>query len=414
MIYIDWIGNNHDSTRYAVQDIATGSGVVTVGYPTDFLGGTSPKAALMIGTQHAISNDPGETANAQITIAARDSSVRAAVTGFIQDNVASTNTVRYSMKDGRTYRVLNSAGTTVESGTGQLIRNGLQVDWDANDAADRRAAYAAFAGTDLQVKVDVVAMGTASGDLAVSVGFEPDAVIVFGSADSTPVGGNLSNGHYLHFGIAVNNGDGTAMQRCVVHSEIDGGASGRPQCTLSTDAVVDLNTWTDGSFVRSAALEDLSSTGFNLNRSSSFSSTDVCYLALKLGERRRAKLVDFDSPTSAGSFSITGAGFTPSFAIAVTTSLEAVDAFTNTDDTKAGFGICLIGNEQWSSAIRSDSAADPTDTASQCSNVALMGPSATDCDAFSATFTSWDSDGATFNATAVHGTAKKCFILFLE
>lgn len=38
----------------------------------------------------------------------------------------------------------------------------------------------------------------------------------------------------------------------------------------------------------------------------------------------------------------------------------------------------------------------------------------TDCDAFEATWQSWTSDGATFDAKTVHGTAKKGFALFMN
>jgi hypothetical protein len=46
--------------------------------------------------------------------------------------------------------------------------------------------------------------------------------------------------------------------------------------------------------------------------------------------------------------------------------------------------------------------------------VAIMGASATDCDAIKGTFTAWTSDGVTLNLSATQGTAKKGFILFVE
>jgi hypothetical protein len=138
-------------------------------------------------------------------------------------------------------------------------------------------------------------------------------------------------------------------------------------------------------------------------------------MALSFGGRQ-FKLIDYTTPTSTGSQAITGAGFTPQYALLILTNLESTDpTFSiSTSTLMGGLSICVIGDEQWSTAISIQSGADPSNTATFTGNYAAISPSSTSAQAGLATLTSFDSDGMTLNWSAVQGTGKKGFILFIE
>jgi hypothetical protein len=207
--------------------------------------------------------------------------------------------------------------------------------------------------------------------------------------------------------------DGT--QRCVFGSEAsaaDPSAVYQAIRTIYAGGQVDP---TSGNFSYGLTIDSFNSDGFSITASASAGSDDVAWLALKFGGRQ-VTLLDYTSPTTTGNHAITGVGFEPQFALLFLTNLEAVDpSFPITaSDLMAGLSICAIGDEQWANAVRVNNGEATTDTASQSLNVAVLGPSATACDAIKATLTSFDSDGLTLNYSAVQGTAKKGFMLCIQ
>jgi hypothetical protein len=218
----------------------------------------------------------------------------------------------------------------------------------------------------------------------------------------------------LTFGIATNH-SGTIVQKCVGLVEPGAAANARPLEAILTNRIgMQINDATGGNDY-DLTISNFSSGGFDITPSAT-TGTDVgSWLAVNMGSRGY-KLVDFTTPTSTGAHAITGVGFRPSAAIIVMTNLEATDPSfpVATSDLHSALSISLVGDEQWSASTRNDSGADPTDTASLMKNTALISGSATNCAAIEATLASFDSDGMTLNYSAVQGTGKKGFILFLQ
>lgn len=395
---------------FAVQDFVSGATTGIQQFTSATIAGLTPAAVLLLDPNHDPTNDPNETAvfSVGIGMVAGGDDFHTGI--WSADNSATTNTARHS-HSGRVTHPLDNGGTGLKTATGVTISGGIELDYTTNNSPSLRAVFAAFAGSDVTAAVsDIDLTGGPSTLDQSTLGFEPDILLIANPCRST---GNLSLGMNYSFGIAVN--DGSDTQRCVLWSEANGLGDSRPFQTLRTDCVAGEASDADGSLTYKVTASDFDASGFSVTTSASAGSDEIVYTALKL-TGRRFKLVDFTTPTATGAFSITGVGFTPRFAILIGTNLEATDSHPgSTSDNQSGLSICLIGSdEQWSASWRINSGEVTTDTASQCSAVAIMGASATDCDAISGTFTAWTSDGVTLNITATQGSGKKFFGLFVE
>ncbi len=387
---------------FAVQDVATGTATGSTSYTSATITGLTPAATLLIGSVHAIANDPNETAEATFSWGTFDGSSQMQIGARSRDNQASTSVARRASA-ARAFEVVDGVGTQIKVATGSHVSGGFSLNYSTNDATDRRAMAVSFAGANITAKTAAIALGTGTTAIDVNtVGFQPDAVIFYGHCDST-------NTAFMSYTFGFATADGT--QRGVIAVENNAAAAGAPIQAIRTDSV--------GGQVASAALtykltvSDFDASGFSITPNASAGSDNINYLALKF-TGGACKIVDFTTPTATGSSTIIGAGFTPRFALVVLTNLEATDTHVATSDLQSGLGIAFVGDEQWATSWRIDSGADPTDTASQCSNAAIMGASATDCDAILASFTAWTSDGMTVNYSAVQGTGKKGFVLFIQ
>lgn len=399
---------------FAVQDFATGSATGNLDVTSGTLTGITPKAVLTIATAQTVAAGSSETAESAFGIGLSDGSRPRVGSMKSQDNVASTN--NFTRGNTIDINTMVAGSATVEAASASFISGGVRYNFTTNDATSRKAVCLAFAGADVSVRTDSINLGTGTSAIDVTApGFEPNVVFYlcvgvtganFGAATST-------SDSQMSFGIATWDGT-TLVQRSVFHAEADGIADGAPFTSLSTSFVGGQLGATGAGLVYSLTASAFDSSGFSITPSANAGSDNLGYMALKL-TGRRAKLVDITTPTSTGSSTISGAGFTPRLAVVVLTNLEALDSYPGaTSDNQCGLAISLVGDEQWASSIRADSGAATTDTASNCQNVAILGPSATNTAAISATFTAWTSDGMTVNYSAVQANGKKGFVLFVE
>lgn len=397
----------------AVQDFETGGdGAKTLSVTTSALGGATPKAVMVLSTGQLIVNDPSETNNALISLGVRTSAEQRYVLALSENASPASNSANQS-GDGYILRnITSSSGTSVVRGTSSsLVADGIEIGLITN-SSDRRGAIVAFAGDDSSADAGTISLGTGTSAITTTVGFEADVVLLFGVnvvADS----GNRS-GFAITIGIAVN--DGSATQRCISMCEADNDAAGgNPKQAILTGVASQQINPADGSDAYRVVVDNFTSTSFDVTPNASAGNDGLIYLALNFGGRQFA-LKDFTTPTSTGNQSITGVGFHPQIALLFLTSLEGVDPSfpLATSDLMSALTISAIGDEQWSGTIRMDSGADPTEAASNMQNKAIQGSNATSTAAILATLVSFDSDGMTLNYTAVEGTAKKGFALFIE
>lgn len=390
-------------TGVGIGTFMMGTGTAAGFTDASVFGGATPNAAFVICTNQQAADDPAESPHAVLSIGAADASSNDRSAGTSSNSGAASTSVFRRSDTSHSIRPVRSGGVNIQ-GNGDPVVNGFS--WTSTSSTNVRTMASIFDADD--AAVGTISLGTGTSAIAVACGFEPDLVILFG--DNGPFDTNASF-FGLSFGIALN--DGT--QRMVGWAEANNAAAGAPFQGISTSAAggqVDAT----GGLAYSVVIGGFGPTGFTATPSSSAGGDELGYLALRFADRNVA-LVDFDTPTATGSASITGASFTPSYAMIVTTNLETVNSFAGfTSDLQSGLGISFVSvNDQTAASWRIDSGADPTSTASYCQDgVSVIGASATSCQAIKATFGSFVSGGISNSYSAVQGSAKKGFALFIE
>jgi hypothetical protein len=395
---------------FAVQDFVTGTTTGAQTFTSATIAGMTPKGVILF-TPSQFASDVSESAVMNCGIGFVQGTSDMHGTGYSGDNLALTETARMFSND-RAITGFDAAGATSKIATGQTASGGVALDFSLNGDVSYRHAFTAFAGTGVSCYVGSLDLGAGAGAITVTdPGFTPDVILALLTGNVAT--GTLNADLYYSFGI-VTNESGSYPQRCFAWCEDSIATDGSPLMALSINRGAAKISTTDGTLLYDLLFNNFSATGFDVTPSSSSSSNDLVYMALKFNGSSH-KLVAFDTPTSTGAATITGAGFTPRYALIIITNLETAGDFTAraASDLQGGWSISSVASdEQWSASHRIQVAAT-TNTGNQLS-AGIIGPSATDCDAIAATFTAWTSDGVTLNFTAVQGAAKKGFVLFVE
>jgi hypothetical protein len=410
-----------DPYRFAAAGIArdivvqgfssgTSTGVQTI--TNSNITGVTPKGAITLIDFHDLATPGDESAQAAFSLGAMDATLDQCIRGNSTDNLASTSGGVANEDD---YAIHLSASGIDKEAAGALVSGGVEYNFASNGSFSAPVAYMAFAGSGTSCVCSSVSLGTGTSAIDVTTpGFEPDAVMFFtaaGAADAASTGG-------LRYSFGFATPDGT--QICLAFAERGGLGSSNPKQVIITDAAAMIFTQPLAS---TAAVEyavttsDFDVSGFSVTPSASATSDILPYIAIQTG--RGCKIVEFTTPTSTGSATITGAGFTPQAAIVVTSSLEATNIVSDVGTRspsalQAGVGIALVADNAKAFSWRVKAAADPTVTKSFSGDFAVLGADDNSAEAITATFTAWTSDGMQVNYTAVTGTAKRGFILFME
>ncbi len=376
-----------------------------VDFTTTDLGGLTPKAVLLVASSHLTANTGSETASFQMAFGVSDGTNHRSGTAWSEDASASSNDQKISYSGHAL--ILRDGTNNSKRATASFITDGVRLTLNAGTSAAYRGQMAMFAGADLSVASGHIALGTGTSAITTTIGFAADLVIFF--MNDSQFDGTVNTASALAtFGACTS--DGT--QRSVNFIEADNIAAQRPFMNLSTTQVIEGTSSSTGAKAWGVTCGNFTATAFDCTPDASTGSSELGYLALGWSGRS-AKIVGFDTATAAGVQSITGAGFTPSFAIIVGTNLEAVDAHPGaTSDQQGGMSLSFVGNETWGTSGRLDSGADPMDTASRCDTF-IIGASVTDCEALKGTG-AFTSDGIDINWSAVQGVAKKWFAVFVS
>jgi hypothetical protein len=389
----------------AVKGFNTGTSTGNQDITSTAITGVTPEAAIILGSFAAVASGGSETDEHSLGI------------GFLADqdvalwtssDHARTETLPRRMgHTDRFFHIRNVGNSaTVHQATGSFVSGGVRLNYTTN-TTNNRATLCAFTG--VSAKVGVVALGTGTSAITVSgIGFQPDVVILAGTCGA--IAGTSTTFMGQSFGIAL--ADGT--QRCVLWIEADGvTAGGSPFQAIRNDCAG--GQVTGGTLNYKLVVGGFGPDGFTITPSASSGSDDIAYLALKFDNGNALALKDFTTPTATGSASITGVGFTPQLALAVLTNLEAVNTHAGaTSDLQGALSINCIGSEQWATSWAINSGSDPTDTASNCQNVALLGGDGPSTNAIVASLSGFNTDGLDLSYSAVQGTGKIGFMLLVE
>lgn len=240
------------------------------------------------------------------------------------------------------------------------ITNGIRLTWsDAPPAA--YLVNSLIFGAD---SVDGCHVGTLTAssteDATASTtapGFQPNLVFA------------IVENHTTHarnsFGFAVD--DGGVVQRSAGVTSQDGSASGDLRATTS-DSYFAINPF-DAPVLGAWELTSFDTTGFTVTTRLNSNGATIRYLAVKLKTGQLPKIVNCSSPTSTGSHSCTGAGWTPQALVMIHTESAAYDTNYTADDNEVfGLSACDATN-CYSGAVNAEDGAATSDAKSITSNV---------------------------------------------
>ncbi len=368
--------------------------------------GFQPKLVIFFGNYKTAD---GTDVNAQEFFGAATSSTRRAVIASAsKDNVIAACKKRWSNALCITQISVSTLGTgaaslvNAEADFVSMNADGFTINWTTCDASQRIINYIALGGDDLtNASVGSFLSPTGVADTAVSVGFTPDALIIFdNTVTTTPTAAGSVNNNAFNIGFVV----GTTKQnsRVTMRQSQTTGVSNTYGYQRTNSCQNTLSG--TGVAVRTAVIKSMDSNGFTLT----FSGTPgtavyINYIALKGGQYDTGS---FNEATSTGNQSVT-TGFTPSGVIFQSAGNATSAAVSSV--SRISFGVGVSASERgsiWSGDLdnKATSVADSDLNRTRVLRFLVEGPPIFGADM---DFVSNDSTGFTVNNTTVDGNARE-------
>jgi len=193
------------------------------------------------------------------------------------------------------------------------------------------------------------------------VGFQPKAVLFFGSGEDNPTSIHQAGDHARFFGYAVSSSD----RACAASSSQDA-VTGGAVTYRSQSAVACVTILNPGAATINGQYDFVSmdSDGFTLIVDDTFSgSPKIGYLALGGDSLLNAAGGSLQNPSSSGNQTISGVGFEPNFVFFMTTGKNTNNNTVSVDSTM-GIGVAKSASEQYTLCGGSNSGSDPSQTIS--------------------------------------------------
>lgn len=272
---------------------------------------------------------------------------------------------------------------------------GFDYNIVASSGSNRYRHYISLPGGARQTKVGTFQISTSTGLVTISgVGFQPDAVIMFGA--ETAGLGFVSGAGLFHLGAAAG---GNQWAGAIFSPHLTG---------LSPYQSVWKNNQVISAFDMEATFDTFLADGFRINVTTAPTTAMACaYLALK-GEGSY-HVGTSQCPTGAGSQSITGLGFQPSAILFATAQRTALSLDSDMARMSIGGADANSQHNAWTGGKSGDPYNDnrPRDTKciSMYEDADGGGPFHPTLQA-EAELTSLDADGFTLNWTTTDGTAR--------
>lgn len=305
----------------------------------------------------------------------------------------------------------NTPGNQTEEGSvshNAFIAGGQRVNDDNDFFVAALCSHMFFAGCNLSVEEVIL---NASVDTAVNVdpGFAWDVVLVTQCREATVDNNDADNN--ASFGFMVKADD---AQACIVTGTNNGDASpGNPTLQISdTYSGMVINPST-GALIFGIDVQEGSGTSCDVfPRIAGGESVRVALMFIGFTDGESAKIVTWDSPTSTGDKSVTGAGGVPLALIHLLSYAAEYDtAEADADAGVYGIGLvtpdsqfCVSGQNEANTGGNSDCGNQSTAQAIDVPNHAGGEGAGT---AFKADYSSMDADGWTDNWTVVTGSVRR-------
>jgi hypothetical protein len=277
------------------------------------------------------------------------------------------------------------------------------ITWTVTTGTAILIEAVAFAGDDLSASVEATGLTNlidTAHDIT-TVGFEPDLVIAMTRGEG--------------FGFVHNDRASTIVQRAALHRGRNGRATSENYSKFYTDCGCLVGA---GAFASDAncklEFSGFDGDGFTVTTRQNAPGSGVVLLTLALRLTTASKVYTYDTPTSTGNATDTGAGFKPQFVMYLGTLMEAVDTYY--DNALAG-SACISANNtsgQNCTAWSSEDAVATMNTQSLIDDQSVNLPLHDGATGLTASFVEFASTGITLNWSAVQTNAKKWVALVIE
>lgn len=305
---------------------------------------------------------------------------------------------------------LNSADTTDGVATfDSWITDGVRVNWTDAPPSAYLVTCILFGGSGVSnVYVDDF---TTPGvvDTAQDItapGFQPDVVISFSAINAF----NDTNSSTARpsLGFAVR--DGSDTQRSASWTETDNASPAANILVVDTNSVA--RNATGGAGAAEAQVTDWDANGFSIYQRANTTVLEGIFFCFKLNGLS-AKVATVATPTSTGSNSVTGVGFTPQFCMLGLTSALLVDTVYSDDNAECfGVGVATPSLSSSLTMFAEDGSTD-SDATNMIDNK-IIRIRKDRADFITATLTGFTSDGMTLNYTVVDASARQQIGLFIQ
>lgn len=394
------------ATTRTACNTSTGNQDIT----TTDLGGLTPKAAFFTVTHATV--DGTATDHAIIGIgAATATDERWSCSVGSENAQGTTDTDRRGATDECIIKLLaGSASVDGEADFVSFITNGVRINWGNAPASGFLLTVTLYAGTDLSAKAGISSLSTQDNTTDVNtVGFEPD--VVFFGTHNTLINDSGYTLAMLSYGVATNKNP--VVQSSWVWASNNGQASGTILAQICNNYAFGQCSLTELSYGCEVGTFDAS--GFSItSRLGDASADNVGYLALAFNNVVDFKTGIIDSPTSTGSQSITDPGFKPQYVNLGLTQMQAVNTFYTTG-LGGSFGISVFDEDNaYCNSYQDEDGSGTSNTQCISDDTVINLPEDDGTSGHVAAFTSFDTNGWTWNFSATLGTAVKFWYLAIE
>lgn len=397
-------GGGSSAPVMAVAPLALPAGTANFDVTTAQLGGEVPTAALVFICGDTSGSSP--TPDAIIAIGAVNASSAIGFGAISEDNLANTNCERVRNGSGAFISVHDAVGAPNDIYLDSFIAGGFRINRGAANNAGTTGyrGFAIFFAGGATVGIGTQALGTGTSALTIgSLPVAPELVFLFGHSDDFAT--SPGTFYAATFGIAT-----SSAQRCFFIDLNDGLSFVNINGHMRNDyAAAQRVTY-------GLTVNNFTANSFDITPSASTASDDIAYLWVNLNGKS-AKIVDFTARTSTGSQSLTGAGFTPRFAMSCMTDKTsyATGSITLSSGNINSTAISAFDATNSRAVVNfQQHLSDPSNTESFAPDSAIAGGSTSTSTAVRASLTSFDADGVTLNYSAVSGTAHQGFMLLVE
>ena len=294
-----------------------------------------------------------------------------------------------------------------------FITDGVRIDWSSDPPPNAVTVTCVLIKADNAKVIKVTNTGTEDATLNVTgLGFTPSfawAMTNAPSVDTVSAGGTGAADARLCMGLVKWTVADTCQQASMSYGEDDGVADGNPFAHLANDRGI--VTLTDESTIGTELqFSNRDSDGFDVITRNGSNSFDTFMLCIELGGDLDNSLGIHTGPTSTGDWDITSYSFEPTFLHLLHTGVTTVNSL-EANNAEAGIGGVYVADDttQGTTGWVTEDGSATTDTGS-ISHTSFYQLEDDGTSGYTATFSSFNSDGFTLNFSVAVPTTGPIFL----